>query len=166
MSDGFEEDIEPPDNGPWYISFCNWMGTLYERFEGSFITFFIVANLNHGFFVCVLISVKDYFKTYCHLDPGEQSIYVSMISLPWTFKLLYGLISDNVPVCGTRRKSWLIIMGFTQFFFLFIAWWSSSTNPLVITILLAGANLSEAFTNVVADAIMVIQARRDKAFGS
>ena len=72
QSDGFEEDIEEPDNGPWYCSFCNWMKTVYERFDSSFVTFFIVANINHGFFICVKISVKDYYKEYLHLDPGEQ----------------------------------------------------------------------------------------------
>lgn len=39
-------------------------------------------------------------------------------------------------------------------------------DPLVVAILLAFASMSEAFTNVVSDAIMVIQSRKDKKFGS
>ena len=109
--DGFDEEAEPPNNGPWYCSFCNWTRTLYYRFDKSFVTFFIVQNLNHGFWVCATLAAKDYFKEYLHLDPGEMQLYVSGISIPWTFKILYGVISDNVPICGTRRKSWLIIMG-------------------------------------------------------
>jgi len=58
-----------------------------------------------------VLAVKDLFKTYMGLDPGEMQVYTSMIHLPWSFKILYGLISDNVPLCGTRRKSYLIIMG-------------------------------------------------------
>jgi hypothetical protein len=40
--DGFDQDMVPPDNGPWYCSFCNWIGSLYERFDKPFVTFFIV----------------------------------------------------------------------------------------------------------------------------
>jgi MFS family permease len=39
-------------------------------------------------------------------------------------------------------------------------------DPLVVAIVLAFASMSEAFTNVVSDAIMVIQSRRDPNFGS
>jgi hypothetical protein len=45
------------------------------------------------------------------MDPGDMQIYISIIHLPWSFKILYGLISDNLPICGTRRKSYLVLMG-------------------------------------------------------
>ena len=35
--------------------------------------------------------------------------------LPWSVKIIFGLISDNVPLFGSRRKSYLLIMGFLQF---------------------------------------------------
>jgi len=35
-------DIDPPDNGPWYCSLCVWLGTMYERFDKPFMTFFIL----------------------------------------------------------------------------------------------------------------------------
>ncbi len=34
--------------------------------------------------------------------------------LPWTPKLLYGVITDTFPICGTRKKSYLVLMGTTQ----------------------------------------------------
>lgn len=43
---------------------------------------------------------------------------------------------------------------------------TAPTDPLVVTALLAGASLATGFINVVSDAIMVIQARRDTKFGS
>lgn len=90
---------------------CNWYGTFYDRFDGPFVMFFAAQNLNHGLWIMATLAVKDYFKTYMGLDPGEMQIYTSIIHIPWSFKILYGLISDNVPICGTRRKSYLIIMG-------------------------------------------------------
>ena len=90
------------------------------------------------------------------LDPGEMQIYISIIHIPWSFKILYGLISDNVPICGTRRKSWLIIMGILQFITIFSLALTEPKDPLAVALILATASLSEAFVNVVSDAIMVI----------
>ena len=93
------------------------------------------------------------------LDPGEMQIYISIIHIPWSFKILYGLISDNVPIFGTRRKSWLIIMGIIQFITIFSLAMTEPKDPLAVALILATASLSEAFVNVVSDAIMVIQSR-------
>lgn len=39
-----EKDSEPPppDNGPLYCSMCNWLGSMYDRFDNPFVTFFII----------------------------------------------------------------------------------------------------------------------------
>lgn len=103
-----------------------------------------------------MLAVKDYYKEYLGLDPGEMQIYISVIHIPWSFKILYGLISDNVPIFGTRRKSWLIIMGILQFVTIFSLALTEPKDPLAVALILAAASLSEAFVNVVSDAIMVI----------
>ena len=84
---------------------------------------------------------------------------MSLISLPWSLKILYGLISDNVPICGTRRKSWLIIMGVVEFTSLIILFFTLPEDPLIVTLLLMVASMAIAFINVVSNAIMVIQSR-------
>lgn len=106
--------------------------------------------------IIATLAVKDYYKDHLGLDPGEMQIYMSIIHIPWSFKILYGLISDNVPLCGTRRKSWLIIMGILQFLSLMSLFIFEFDDPLVVAIMLAIASMSEAFVNVVSDAIMVI----------
>jgi Na+/melibiose symporter-like transporter len=151
-----EVDEDPPDNGVWYCSLCNWLGTMYDRFDKPFITFFMIQNINHGMWIIATLAVKDYYKDYLGLDPGEMQVYMSIIHIPWSFKILYGLISDNVPLCGLRRKPWLIIMGIVQFLCLFSLYLFEPDDPLVVACILALASLSEAFTNVVSDAIMVI----------
>lgn len=87
------------------------MGSFYERFDTPFINFFILQNFNHGLWVSAILALKDYYKDYLHLDPGESQLYITIVYIPWSFKILYGLISDNVPLFGSKRKSWLIIMG-------------------------------------------------------
>jgi MFS family permease len=95
-----------------------------------------------------------------------MAVYISIIHIPWSLKILYGLISDNVPLFGTRRKSYLILMGCIQFLALFALYSFQFDDPLVVAIMMAFASGSEAFVNVVSDAIMVIQSRKDKDFGS
>ena len=160
------ENLVPPDNGPWYCSLCNWYGSMYRRFDSPFVAFFTIQNINHGMWIIATLAVKDYYKEYLGLDPGEMQLYMSIIHIPWSFKILYGLISDNVPICGRRRKPYLIIMGIVQFLALMSLFIFEPQDPLAVAITLAIASLSEAFVNVVSDAIMVIQSRLDKKFGS
>jgi hypothetical protein len=92
---------------------------------------------------------------------------MSIITLPWGIKILYGLISDNVTLCGTKRKSYILIMGLLQFLccnILFVA--HSSVDIFYITAILTVVSFAEAFTNVASDALMVIQSRIDPENGS
>jgi hypothetical protein len=45
------------------------------------------------------------------MDPGTMTAYMSVIHIPWTIKIIYGLISDNIPLFGSNRKSYIVIMG-------------------------------------------------------
>ena len=63
---------DPPDNGVWYCSLCVWIGTMYERFDKPFVTFFILQSINHGLWIVATLAAKDYFKEYLGLDPGEM----------------------------------------------------------------------------------------------
>jgi len=126
----------------------------------------ICQAANFSFSVSVELAVKDYFKSVLKLDPGHQQILVAIIKLPWSLRILYGLISDNVPLCGTRRKSWVVLMGALQFAMLLTVGLTCPEDPMVVTAILFFASLAQAFVACVVDAIMVVQARRDKAFGS
>jgi len=90
------------------------------------------------------------------MDPGDMTMYMSMIHIPWSIKIIYGLISDNVPIAGTRRKSYIILMGLLQFVSLIAIYFVNDASAITVSILLTLACLSEAFVNVVADAIMCI----------
>ena len=83
-----------------------------------------------------------------------MTMHMSMIHLPWSVKIIYGLISDNVPILGTRRKSYIVLMGLLQFGALVFVYAFGEINALTVAVCLTLAALSEAFVNVVADAIM------------
>ena len=159
-----EEAVET--QGSW-IPYYDFMTELCTTFDKPFVILLGVQNLNHGLWSIAVLACQDLFKQYMHMDPGDMTKYMSLIHIPWSIKLLYGLISDNVPIAGTRRKSYIVIMGGLQFVALIsIYFLHTSTTPLSVAILLFCAALSEAFVNVVSDAIMCIQARKDPVHGS
>ena len=64
---------------------------------------------NQGTKVLVYLASSDLFKSYYKLDPGRVQSIQALTFLPWSLKIFYGLISDNVPIMGSRRKSYLLI---------------------------------------------------------
>jgi MFS-type transporter involved in bile tolerance (Atg22 family) len=95
-----------------------------------------------------------------------MAIYSSIIVLPWSFKILWGLITDNVPICGLKRKPYLIFFGWVQFLAMLLLFTIEPEDPIAAVMLLFTASLSMAFSNVVVDAILVVQARKDSELGS
>ena len=89
-------------------------------------------------------------------DPGDMAIYTAIIALPWSLKLIYGLITDNVKIFGLRRKPYLIFFGFLQFIMMAVLYFFDHDSPIEVVLYLFIASLSMAFSNVVVDAILVI----------
>lgn len=100
------------------------------------------------------------------MDPGLMTSYMSLVMLPWSIKILYGLISDNVPILGYRRKSYVIMMGVIESISLLCIYTLEIKSGFAIVCFLGTTSLCLAFVNVVVDAIMCIQARKDPNNGS
>ena len=69
---------------------------------------------NQGTKVLVHLAATDLFKAYYKLHPGEVQSLQAFIAMPWAFKVVYGLISDTIPIFGSRRKSYLIFFAMLQ----------------------------------------------------
>ena len=76
--------------------------------------------------------------------------------MPWSIKILYGLISDNVPIFGSRRKSYLIICAIVQFVTMVILGLQHTNCERLAAWMLFLSNLSIAFSDVIVDSLMVI----------
>ena len=134
-------------------------------FDRSFINFFNYQNFNHGMFILIILSFKDFGKGYLMVEPANMQVYMSVIMMPWSFKIIYGIVSDNTASVGISRRAWIILTGAIQFLSLFILFAFEVKSPLLVAVLLALTSLGEAFTNVASQAMMVIQARRDPQNG-
>jgi folate/biopterin transporter len=121
-------------------------------------------------------------KDELHLGPAELSALSGLFVLPWTIKPIYGFLSDSIPLAGYRRKSYLIaagIIGTLSYTLLGQQgklWDVDSINAAVVDIgtqsttttttsftltiiLLIVSSACIAFSDVVADGIIVTKSR-------
>jgi len=113
-----------------------------------------------------LLAKQDLFKNYYKLQPTEAQLLTTLIWMPWITKFLYGIIADQCPILGSRKKAWLIIMGLLQFISLTIAAHADIPDAHIMALLLALMSFSGAFVDVIIDAMMVIQAKKYPETGS
>jgi predicted MFS family arabinose efflux permease len=89
------------------------------------------------------------------LTAGQLATFAWITTVPWFIKPLYGLLSDFVPLFGTRRRSYFLIMSGTAA----VAAVSVSLMARAPYALLAAAItllwLGVGFTDVLTDALMV-----------
>ena len=95
-----------------------------------------------------------------------MTYYSSIMGLPWSLKILYGLITDNVPICGLKRKPYLVFFGFLQFILMLSIVVFEFESGMSVCLLLTAASAGMAFSNVVTDAILIVQSRKDPELGS
>lgn len=114
----------------------------------------LIIALSLGFSSFPTLSINYFFKDILKLDPTELSLFNSVINFVWILKPLFGFICDSYPICGSRRKSYLIIFSFVGA----LGWILLGTLVsnlwqaiLVKTII----NISINFCNVIGEAIMV-----------
>src|SRR5262245_19216424 len=48
-------------------------------------------------------------KDELRLSAGETATFIALTGIAWNVKPLYGLLSDLVPLFGSRRRSYLLI---------------------------------------------------------
>ena len=57
--------------------------------------------------------LQNCLQPYCQYvamgEPNQCSTLAAFVNLPWSYKLLYGLLSDTVPLFGQHRKPYIAI---------------------------------------------------------
>jgi MFS family permease len=83
--------------------------------------------------------------------------FMAVLALPWAIKPLYGLLTDFVPLFGTRRRSWLLITTFVTAASLVAVYAFSVPHGAagLLLVWLLVPTIGVAFSDVVVDALMV-----------
>ncbi|CAN0040329.1 unnamed protein product [Heterosigma akashiwo] len=115
-----------------------------------------------GFALNFLSTPLTYYMVHVlDASPAQQSVVRTMQSLPWSFKLAYGFLSDCVPIRGMRRKPYFIL-GWTIYLLCHLtlaALIQPSIGPL--TSLLFLGTVGYMMADVMTDAIVVERSQHE-----
>ncbi|HEY7203855.1 MAG TPA: MFS transporter [Methylomirabilota bacterium] len=89
------------------------------------------------------------------LTAGQLAAFVWITTIPWFVKPLYGLLSDFVPLFGTRRRSYFLIMSsLAALSAVAVSLMPGAPYPALATMITL-LWLGVGFTDVLTDALMV-----------
>jgi hypothetical protein len=90
-------------------------------------------------------------------SPTTIAAFMALLALPWSLKVLFGLLSDLVPLFGSRRRNYLLISSISAslgLLFLYLFPVPAGAHWLLFTWLLL-PTIGIAFGDVLVDALMV-----------
>ncbi|KAF0696074.1 Aste57867_13155 [Aphanomyces stellatus] len=72
---------------------------------GLFVQFAAVG------FLFSLLPALNYplFNVYLQMEGYQTASYAVLVTMGWSFKVVFGVLSDCVPLFGYRRKSWMLL---------------------------------------------------------
>ena len=62
----------------------------------------------------ITTPLNIYMVEVLNAEPQDQNVINILINLPWSIKLLFGFLSDAMPIFGMRRKPYLVLGFFLQ----------------------------------------------------
>jgi len=102
-----------------------------------------------------------YLKQVYQWTPLQITAFLTVLNLPWFLKPLYGIVSDFVPLFGSRRKSYLLLANVLAAVAYFGLAGAAAPNSLLVLLLLAVYGMAIAST--IAGALVVENGRRFQA---
>uniref|UniRef100_K3X8I2 Major facilitator superfamily associated domain-containing protein n=1 Tax=Globisporangium ultimum (strain ATCC 200006 / CBS 805.95 / DAOM BR144) TaxID=431595 RepID=K3X8I2_GLOUD len=64
--------------------------------------------------------IYPFLNNYLHMTGTETASANALITLPWTWKMFFGIVSDCYPIFGYRRRPYVVIGWFITFVACFI----------------------------------------------
>jgi predicted MFS family arabinose efflux permease len=88
------------------------------------------------------------------LDSDKAATFISLAMLPWTFKVIAGLMVDGLPLFGSRRRGYLLLSALTAAgMWMLMGFASTSYNLLLV--LAIGMNMAVVFGSTTAGGLLV-----------
>lgn len=73
------------------------------------LTVLLIA-FTQGLMDLMLLPLFYLFKDVMGVSPAQIPVYQGIAMIPWFCKPAFGFMSDQYPIFGSRRKSYLIIL--------------------------------------------------------
>src|SRR5262245_54701392 len=100
--------------------------------------------------------IKSLLRTWGY-SAAATAWFIAVLSIAWAVKPLYGLLTDFVPLAGSRRRSYLLLPTAVAFLSLTAVYLLPLTSDRVVLLLLLllPSAVAIAFSDVVIDAMMI-----------
>lgn len=110
------------------------------------------------------LPLTNVLKNQLGCNPEQVSRFFWLMTVPWAFKPLAGLLSDSIPLHGTRRRHYLLFASAVSAGLWFVlAWVTASYLIMLAAAMLLYASFMLAST--VIGALIVEEGRRSAATG-
>ncbi|OQS04049.1 transmembrane protein [Thraustotheca clavata] len=53
-------------------------------------------------------TIYPFMSLYLNMDGYQSTAATVLVGLPWSFKMLIGIVSDSFPICGYRRRPYIL----------------------------------------------------------
>jgi predicted MFS family arabinose efflux permease len=110
------------------------------------------------------LPIRYLLKEHLHVAPEEMSFFLFLAGAAWYLKPLAGLISDSIPIFGTRRRHYLMMSGAIAG----VCWILLAIIPesyYSILLVAMALNLMMVFASTAMGGMLVEQAQRFGATG-
>jgi MFS family permease len=64
----------------------------------------VLCNFAQGFKQFLDLSLLTLYKDNMGMSPGEVEFCMGLIAIPWSLKIIYGFMADNLKVFNSRRR--------------------------------------------------------------
>lgn len=83
---------------------------MWKTYDHSVLFVIMFNYFNNGASSMVLMILVNMYQDNYNITPFYAQIHVAVIGSTVLLAFFYGLISDSVPIMGSRKRSYLIIM--------------------------------------------------------
>ncbi|MEM0476545.1 MAG: MFS transporter [Candidatus Aenigmatarchaeota archaeon] len=108
------------------------------------------------------LTLNFLLKETLKLTATQLAYFSAITILGWALKPLWGLISDLIPIFGSKRKSYLVLTSLLAAFCWLILAFTQNYNVWLLLIILTISSFAYAFQDVVTDALMIEIGKKEK----
>ncbi len=102
-----------------------------------------------------------YLKQVMHWSPVQVTTYLAALTFPWFIKPLYGVVSDFIPIFGSRRKGYLLLANGLAALAYFGVTTVSQPSHLVVFLFLTAYGM--AISSTICGAVLVESGQKFRA---
>ena len=135
---------------------------MISRLKYIIIFFFVYFFSPNGLSSLPNLTINFLLKETLKLTATQLAYFSAITILGWALKPLWGLISDLLPLFGSKRKSYLIFSSLLAAFCWLTLALSQNYTPWFLLLILTISSFAYAFQDVVTDALMIEIGKKEK----